>query len=403
MRVKYSTVLFTIILFFFVISCNDKSKSNEDNGQSLVETAQGDDIQAQIKEMTEQKIELLEIGAKAPDFNLKGADGRNHQLSDFDESRVLVVIFTCNHCPTAQAYEERFKNIVDDYSDQGVAVVAISPNAPSALLYEECGYSDLGDTYEEMVIRARDHDFNFPYLYDGDDHAVSIRYGPIATPHAFVFDEDRKLQYTGRIDGSEKPGTAHGEDLRNAIDAVLAGDKIVEPVTKSFGCSIKWAWKNEWTEKVNKEWAEQEVTLEMIGEDGIRQLLKNDSDKLRLINVWATWCGPCVVEYPEFIIIHRMFKGRDFEFVSLSADKPEHRDKALKFLEEKNSAVKNYIFEEADVYRFIELVDPDWNGALPYTLLVEPGGNRVYAQLGLIDPLQLKRTIVDHPMIGRYY
>jgi thiol-disulfide isomerase/thioredoxin len=132
-------------------------------------------------------------------------------------------------------------------------------------------------------------------------------------------------------------------------------------------------------------------------------LIRNDSEKLRLVNVWATWCGPCIIEFPELIDIHRMYKGRDFEFVSLSADSPENREDVLKFLEEKESAVTNLIFDKGDPYALIEAIDPDWNGALPYTILVEPGGKPVYAKQGMIDPLELKRIIVDHPMIGRYY
>jgi thiol-disulfide isomerase/thioredoxin len=225
----------------------------------------------------------------------------------------------------------------------------------------------------------------------------------VATPHAFVFDAQRTLRYAGRIDASEKPGTANAEDLRDAIEALLAGSEIEEPVTKTFGCSTKWAWKLDWKEKVNREWSELPVVLEEIDESGIEELVRNDSEKLRLINLWATWCGPCVIEYPEFIEIHRMFKGRDFEFVSLSADSPENRNDVLRFLEKNESAVVNYIFYKDDPYALIEAIDPDWNGALPYTLLVAPGGKRVYSRQGIIDPLELKRAIVDHPMIGRYY
>ncbi len=353
--------------------------------------------------VAEVDVRTLEIGVSAPDFRLPGADGRFYELADFDDAEALAIIFTCNHCPTAQAYEERIKAVAADYEDRSVAVVAISPNSPLGLLLEELGYSDLGDTYEENQIRAEDHAFNFPYLYDGDDQQVSIRYGPGATPQAFVFDAERKLRYRGRLDGSEKPGTANAEDLRQAIDAVLSGRQVENPVTKSFGCSTKWAWKLELKEKVDQEWSELPVTLENIDESGIENLIQNDSGKLRLINVWATWCGPCVIEFPELIEIHRMYKGRDFEFVSLSADLPERREDVLEFLEGQESAVANYIFEKGDPYALIEAIDPDWDGALPYTLLLEPGGNTVYARQGMIEPLELKRIIVDHPMIGRYY
>ena len=351
----------------------------------------------------EQPVPTLEIGATAPDFRLPGTDDAWYELADFNEKEALVIVFTCNHCPTAQAYEQRLKDLTRDYAEQGVAVVAISPNSPPALLHEECGYSDLHDSYADMQLRAEDMDFNFPYLYDGDDEAVSVAYGPVATPHAFVFDAERKLAYTGRLDASEKPGTAQADDLRAAIDAVLAGQPVAEPVTKTFGCSVKWAWKDAYKDQVNQQWRDRPVTLEPIDEAGIAALLANDSDKLRLVNVWATWCGPCLIEYPDLLVTHRMYSGRDFEFISLSADKPEISDKVQQKLEELESGVTNYQFAKDDSYALIEAIDPEWNGALPYTLLVAPGGEVVYQHQGLMDFFELRKTIVEHELIGRYY
>ena len=354
--------------------------------------------------VTERPVKTLSIGAQAPDFNLPGIDGRFYSLNDFKQAQVLVVIFTCNHCPTAQAYEGRIKLVAADYRDKGVAVIAISPNSPLGLLYEELGYSDLGDDYADMQLRAKDQDFNFPYLYDGDTQETSLQYGPAATPHAFVFDRGRKLCYTGRLDKMEKPGAANAEDLRNAIDATLAGKPVAEPVTPTFGCSTKWGWKSDLKEKVNREWAEKAVTLTRLDAKGVESQMKNaESKKLRLINVWATWCGPCMLEYPEFIVIQRMFGARDFEFVSLSADKPEKQEKVLEFLKNKQSAVANYQFGSDDKYALINAVSKDWNGALPFTALIEPGGKIIWQHQGEVDFPVLKRLIVEHPMVGRYY
>ena len=156
-----------------------------------------------IKAFDDADIPTLKPGAKAPDFNLPGIDGKNWKLSDFDKSKILVVIFTCVHCPTAQYYEERIKQLVVDYKDKGVGFVAISPNDPESVRPDEKGYTDLGDTLEDMKIRARDHQFNFPFLMGGGQYeAVSKAYGAKATPHAFIFDAERKLQYVGRIDDS---------------------------------------------------------------------------------------------------------------------------------------------------------------------------------------------------------
>jgi thiol-disulfide isomerase/thioredoxin len=349
------------------------------------------------------EVKTLAIGTVAPDFKLPDVSGKFYTLEDFKDAKVLVMIFTCNHCPTAQAYEDRIIKFTSDYKDKGVSVVAVMPNSTMGLLPEECGYTDLNDSYEEMIIRHRDKKYNFPYLYDGDTQSMAIAYGPVATPHAYVFDADRKLAYVGRIDNIEKPGKANAEDLRAAVDALLEGKPIATPENKTFGCSVKWEWKGDYNVKVEKEWKAKPVALEKVKENQIKDLVKNSSGKLRLINLWATWCAPCVAEYPDLVQLQRWYGHRDFEFVSLSADKPEHSDKALAFLKKVHSPVKNYIYDGEDNYKLIEAVDPKWNGALPYTLLVEPGGKIVYSYQGPVDLLELKRAIVEHPLMGRFY
>lgn len=352
---------------------------------------------------THPEPKTLGFNEKAPDFNLKGTDGKMYSLASFSKAKVLVLIFSANHCPTAQAYEDRIISITNDYKNKGVEVAVISSNDNQTLSLSELGYTDMGDTYEEMQIRYKDKNYNFPYLYDSDDQKTALAYGPVATPHAFVFDADRKLQYEGHIDQYEKPGTGKGEDLRNAIDAVLDGKKPDPASTKVFGCSMKWSWKKEYTEQLLKKWAAMPVSVNDISTQDVKALMQNKGEKLRLINIWATWCGPCTMEFPDFITIDRMYRGRDFEFISISADKPERKDKVLSFLKEKEASNKNYIFTGKNIYELIEAIDPNWKGALPYTILVEPNGKVVYSQQGTIDPLKLKKMIVDHPMIGRYF
>jgi thiol-disulfide isomerase/thioredoxin len=346
----------------------------------------------------------LAIGAKAPPFSLKGVDGKTYTLASFAKYKILVIIFTCNHCPTAQAYEDRMIQLTNDYRSKNVGVVAINPNDPSAIRLDELGYTDMSDTYAEMKLRAAQKKFNFPYLYDGATQSTARAYGPVATPHVFIFDSERKLRYQGRIDDVEKPTkTPNSFDTRGAIDELLQNKDVSVKTTKVFGCSIKWAEKENWITKGREEWAKEPVALEPIDEAGIKELLQNNSGKLRLINIWATWCGPCVVEFPEFVTMNRMYRGRDFEFVSICLDDLEKKDKALKFLKEKQASNKNYIFNIDNKYAFIEAIDPKWPGALPYTMIVEPGGKIVYAKQNIIDPAKIKKLIVDDPVIGRYY
>jgi thiol-disulfide isomerase/thioredoxin len=340
----------------------------------------------------------LEIGSQAPAFRLRGVDNKIHSLDDYKQARILVIIFSCNHCPTAQAYEQRIISIYHDYSNKGVAIIVISPNSMKSLNYWEQGWSDLGDSFDEMKIRARDKNFPFPYLYDGDDQKVSISYGPAATPHSFVFDKERKLQYVGRIDASQTNGK--GEDLRNALDALLAGQKVEKPVTKVFGCSTKWAWKTEGTVKLYKEWSELPVTIEDIDTSFVKESVRNNSDKLRLINVWATWCGPCVQEFSDLVIIDRIYRSRQFEFISVNVDKLSRKESVLKFLKKNEASNKNFMFKSENIYDLIEAIDPAWQGALPYSLLIEPGGNIIYRVQGTIDVMKVRKLIVGSKYIG---
>ncbi|HEY4110609.1 redoxin family protein [Puia sp.] len=346
----------------------------------------------------------LAIGAPAPDFRLPATDGKTYTLQDFKAAKVLVVVFMCNHCPTSQAYEKRIIQLTNEYAAKGVRVVAISPNAPSALRIDELGYSDVGDGFDDMKTRAGNAGYNFPYLYDGETETASKQYGPISTPHVFIFDQQRRLRYNGRIDDQENPAkTPQHFDARNALDALLAGKEPPVAVTKTFGCSIKWIEKSNWTEKAAITWAHEPVRLDTIGVTGVAGLVHNNGKKLRLINLWATWCVPCVEEYPQLVSLNRMYRDRGFELVSISTDDSAAGAKALRFLEKQECSSPNYIYTGDDKYKLMEAIDPKWQGALPYSLLVEPGGKIIYAKQGAIDPEQLRRLIFDSPGMGRIF
>ena len=348
-----------------------------------------------------EKVETLRIGQQAPDFNLIGVDGRSYRLADFADADVLVVIFTCNHCPTAQAYEERIIKLAADYKNKGVAVVAISPNDPRAVRLDELGYSDMGDSLEDMKTRAKDMGYNFPYLYDGDKQKVSLAYGPARTPHIFIFDRQRKLRYVGRIDDSEKPRLIKSHDARNAIAALLKGKKVPVEKTGTIGCSIKWSGKRESAKQSFERWARESVAVEMADAKSIKKLVKNDSGKLRLVNVWASWSGPSVKQLQEFVIMNRMYRKRDFELITISADSPKRRNRVISFLKKHQASCRNYLYDSEDEYQLMAAVDKDLLGGIPYTILIQPGGKVIYRSLGIIEPLELKKAIVEY--LGRYY
>jgi len=354
-----------------------------------------------FESISAEEIETLQIGDRAPGFRLPGIDSRDYQLSDFADSKILVVIFTCNHCPTAQAYEDRILQLVEDYGDRGVSFVGISPNDPKSVRLDELGYSDVSDSFEEMKLRAEEKRFNFPYLYDGNTQTASRKYGPTATPHVFVFDADRILRYRGRIDDSENGENIQSRDLSNALEALLAGAEITVRTTRPFGCSIKWADKRDSVARAQEKWAAEKVSLEPVDAKGLQQIVANSSDNLRLVNLWATWCGPCIVEFPELVDINRMYRNRNFEFISVSADDPDQDKEVLAFLRKQQASNRNVHFSSLDRDALVESTDPDWNGALPHTLLIKPGGEVIFRHTGEVNTLELKRAIVGY--LGRTY
>jgi peroxiredoxin len=332
-------------------------------------------------------------GSSAPDFNLPAVDGRNWSLKDFTNAKILVVIFTCNHCPTAQYYEERIKQIAADYKDKGVALVAIMPNDPKSVRLDELGWADLSDSFDEMKIRARNHHFNFPYLYDGDTESVAHAYGPTATPHAFVFDAARKLRYVGAIDDSERIQHVTKNYLRDALDALLTGQEPPVTKTRAIGCSVKWAGKLESVQAYLNQLAAEPVAVSLADTNVLQDLRKNGSGKFRLVNFWATWCSPCMVEFHELVTINRMYRLRDFELVTVSLNQPDEAKSVLEFLKKQQASNRNLLFASNNRDQLMNAFDPDWSGAVPYTVLISPEGKIIYRAVDNIDPLEVKRAI----------
>ena len=173
----------------------------------------------------------LSIGSKIPKFNLTGIDGKTYSLESVKDSKGLIIIFSCNHCPYVQAYEERIKKIQNDYEDKGITVVAINSN-------DDFNYPD--DSFENMKKRAAEQNFNFLYLRD-EDQSAARNFDATHTPEIFLFDEDRKLVYTGKIDDNwQEPDKVVNHYLRNALNEMLEGIEISVPETYSIGCTIKW-------------------------------------------------------------------------------------------------------------------------------------------------------------------
>lgn len=324
-----------------------------------------------------QQTPTLPTGAPAPDFDLPGVDGRRYTLKDFASAKLLLIIFNTNHCPTAQFYEERIKKVGDDYRDKGLTLVAINPNDPLAVRPDELGYTDLADGFEEMKIRARDRGYNYPYLHDGDTQATARAYGPTATPHAFLFDADRKLRYTGRIDDNEKGDHIMAHDLRNAIDALLAGREPEVARTKANGCSLKWADKRDSVRKYLERIAAEPVTL-----GALRDLQRHgEAARKGKLTVIHTWSPDHASEIPKLAAMYHWYRRRNFELVTIAVT--GMKDEALAGLRKACASSAN-------------LVASAEGKPLPgpKTEILLPSGQVLFSREGALDDLEVKRIIV---------
>ena len=337
---------------------------------------------------------ILSLGSPAPNFSLPGVDGKVHTLSDYASSPILVVIFTCNHCPIAQMYEHRIEQLYEGYGKKGVAVVAIQGNDPKAIRIDELDSSDVSDTLVDMRIRVQYKHLHYPYLYAGDAQTVTRAYGPQATPHVFIFDKDRRLRYEGRFDNSYRIEMVKTHDAQNAVDALLEGKEIAVTHTGVFGCSTKWSEKAEQRLAAEQKLNAEPVSLEEVDAAGLKKLRSGTVGHVTLINFWATWCGSCVAEFSDLQDTYRMYSARDFDMVTVSANMPDEESGVLRFLEKKHATTRNLLFASDDTATLQAAFDPAWQSAVPYTVVLGPDGRVIYKTLGSVDLLEMRRKIL---------
>lgn len=357
-------------------------------------------------------IQELAIGDAAPDFKLPGTDGKTYQLSEFSEPDVLMILFTGTHCPTSHGIEGRLQQLITDMKEESFGIVAINPNHNDGLRPDEFSYSIYTESFEDSKRYAEDLGWTFPFLYDGEKQLIARAYGCLATPHVFIFDKERKLRYQGRFDDSrfEDPATVKHPDARNAVEAMIAGKPVPVKKTRPHGCSTKWKERSVHVQDDEKFWQEAPVEVEEITLETIKKLRENGSGKLRLFNIWATWCAPCVAEMPELNGIARKFSRREFELITISLDAPKDKDAVAKFLGKHRMVMgpqlqktvvaegrktNNYLYSGASTDDLAAALDPEWPGPIPYSLLIDKDGSVLMRRSGIIDPHEVNAMILE--------
>jgi thiol-disulfide isomerase/thioredoxin len=361
------------------------------------------EVTTRLTPMTNTEHPLMPIGTSAPDFALKGTDDQIHTLAEFSKAKLLVVMFESIHCPVSENYESRMRELYDTYHDKGVAFVAINPNNPSAVRLDELGYTDLTDSPADMKIRVKDKQIPWPYLYDGETQTTVQKFGAVATPHVFIFDQDRKLRYEGRIDDNQNQKLVKVHDARDAIDALLEGKEVTVTHRPAFGCSTKWLSKSG---DVQREWAKivaEPVALKPASAADLTALRSNSGDKVTVIHFWNTANTNLGSNFSQLETTYRMYRGRAYDFVTVNTNPTADADKVTDFLKSQHASNTNLQIASADLSAVQTAFDSSWRPEEEYTVVIAPGGKIVYAHKGPIDILDVRHAALSNFTDNPYF
>jgi len=272
-------------------------------------------------------------------------------------------------------------------------LVAINPDSPQIVPDEDLAYSDVADDLAGMSARASHRGFDYPYLYDGETQTVAKAFGVSALPQAFVFDANLVLRYAGRIDDNLDPQSVRHQDLRSAIDDVLAAQTVRVASTPTVGCPLK-RLDSVPSAKADASPPHTPVDLQLITAPQLKSLRANSASRLTLINFWATWCPPCIAEFPSLQTTYRMYRSRQLDFVTVSIDTAPAEPLIRTLLREQRASSSNRWFGSDDTAALQDAFDPATPAAVPFTLLIGPNADVLHQQAGEVDLLALRRAIL---------
>jgi peroxiredoxin len=321
------------------------------------------------------------VGQSAPDFTLKDTAGRKHSLKDY-RGKPVVVGFIAARCNVSNAYAERLRSLAADYKAKGVVFLAVNSAA--------------NEPVAEIKDHAAQNKFDFTILKD-DGNKVADLYGAVRTPEMYVVDAAGVLRYHGRVDSSIEPRQVKRHDLRETLDEVLAGKSVTTPETKAFGCLIvraKQPAAASATFAGKPQTAPAEAKIALLKPAEFLKLKEQTKGQVLVVNFWATWCGPCVAEFPEFVKLDAEYAAKGVKIIAISADEvSDLQSKVIPFVRTQKALFDVYVQNVEDPQEMIDVVTKDWEGALPATFVYDRQGRLSYSRFGIIDREELVKAM----------
>ncbi len=323
----------------------------------------------------------LSPGQAAPDFLLKDINGKQHSLQAY-RGKFVVVGFVGVKCVIANAYITRMNTIADDYKSRDVVMLGINSN--------------FTEPVKEIKTHIQKNKISFPVLKD-EKNLIANAYGAFVTPEVYVIDKEGKLRYHGRVDNASDAKRVERQDLRVALDEMLGGKDVSKPELKAFGCEIKRiGTAPSFASTPVKTPIVTDGSVTLLKPTEFKRIKDEAKDKVLVINFWATWCAPCVAEFPEFVKLDAEYRSKGVKIISISTDeKSDLSGAVIPFLKKQKAEFPSYLSDADDPQELIDVVDKNWSGALPATFVFDKSGKIILAKYGIIDRAELVKKIEE--------
>ena len=323
----------------------------------------------------------LTPGQAAPDFALKDIKGNQHSLQAY-RGKVVVVGFVGVKCPIANAYITRMNAIAEEYKSRDVVMLGINSN--------------FTEPVKDIKAHIQKSKIGFPVLKD-EKNIIANAYGAFVTPEVYVIDKEGTLRYHGRVDNASDAARVERHDLRVALDEMLSGNQVSKPELKAFGCQIKRTGEAaSFVSTPVKTPIKMDGSVALLKPADFKRIKDEAKDKVLVINFWATWCAPCVAEFPEFVKLDAEYRSKGVKIISISTDeKSDLNGAVIPFLKKQKAEFPSYLSDADDPQELIDVVDKNWSGALPATFVFDKAGKLILAKYGIIDREELVKKIED--------
>lgn len=328
-----------------------------------------------------------------PSFKLKATNGEIYSQSDFNDKKVLGIVFLSNHCKVSQLFQNHLIALTRKYSED-VVIIAVSPNYEQSILPDELAYSDLGDSFQDMVKRANRMKYNFPYLHDGDNQNLTKEIGAKITPTIYLYNQERELFYSGRIGNIDSPDNMETSEVNQAINSLLIDKKTIFKRTKVFGTSIKTKNHLLVAEQVRQRYADEKVRLNEADARKLNFYLTHNIRKPKLFYVWQTNDEKPRDNLIKLSFLYKIFRKRGFKLITVCIAKKDEEDRIVEFLENSQLSSTNFIVYGHNISPLASIIPDEVEKVTPYFRLLSSEGDKLIGGHGEISIDSLRFEIL---------